>query len=190
MDPAWRTRILQTLHTQRARRAPPPPTRALGPGGGPWDVMISYRVGETGARGDNAVFALQAGLQARGYSVFVGEGAIQGADDWPTTIQRGVQDSTALVVLCSATYGDEVVSPWTRRELVMADNLKKKLFPVHHSGPYPPKAVDIFLSGMQRIPDGDLPNGYADSRFSHDDVAAQLAQALSQKGVMPSRPVA
>ncbi len=183
-DAASRADILQALQTRSAKRTAAP--AASSSSAGPWDVMISYRVAETGARGDKSVFALQAALEARGYSVFVGEGAIQGADDWPTTIQHGVEASAAFVVLCSPSYGDAVASPWTRRELVMAGNLQKKLLPVHHSGPYPPQAVAIYLSGVQRIPGGELPHGYADSAFTHDDVAAQLAQALLREGIKPS----
>ena len=149
-------------------------------------VMISYRVSETGEDGDKAVFALQKALESRGYSVFVGEEAIQGASNWPSTIQKGVEDCSAFVILCSATYGDEAVSPWTKRELELADNLKKPLFPVWHSGPYPPKAVTIYFSGKQRIPTGNLTEGYAKAKVPHERVAEELAAALARAGVTPT----
>ena len=41
------------------------------------DVFISYRVGETGEGGDGSVFALREALESVGYSVFVGEEALQ-----------------------------------------------------------------------------------------------------------------
>lgn len=151
------------------------------------DVMISYRVLETGEDGDKSVFALEAALQARGYRVFVGEAAIQGGSSWPNTIQQGVEDCKAFVVLCSETYGDEAVSPWTKRELVLADNLKKPLIPVWHSGPYPPKAVAIYLGGTQRIPHGNFSGGYVNADISHERVAEELAAALSRVGVAPAR---
>jgi hypothetical protein len=151
------------------------------------DVMISYRVLETGEDGDKSVFALEAALQARGYHVFVGEAAIQGGSSWPNTIQQGVEDCKAFVVLCSETYGDEAVSPWTKRELVLADNLKKPLIPVWHSGPYPPKAVAIYLGGTQRIPHGNFSGGYVNADISHERVAEELAAALSRVGVAPAR---
>ena len=150
------------------------------------DVMISYRVPETGAGGDKSVFALQKMLEARGYSVFVGEAAIEGGSSWPSTIQKGVEDCRAFVVLCSASYGDAAASPWTKRELELADNLKKPLVPVWHSGPYPPRAVAIYLGGTQRIPTGDFREGYAKAKISHEKVAEELAAALARAGV-PSR---
>ena len=82
-------------------------------------VMISYRVAETGEDGDGTVFRLQAALEARGYSVFVGEKAIVGAAKWPKTIQDGVLSCKAFVVLCSPTYG---ATEWTEAELSLAKN--------------------------------------------------------------------
>ena len=146
-------------------------------------VMISYRVRETGGGGDNAVFALQKALESRGYSVFVGESAIRSGACWPTKIQKAVEDCSAFVVLCSTTYGDEAVSPRTARELDLADRLKKPLIPVWHSGPYPPKAVAIYLGGKQRIPTGILMEGYASAGISHERVADELAAALAHAGV-------
>ena len=148
------------------------------------DVMISYRVPETGdgEGGDGAVFALEKALRARGYSVFVGEDAIEGGDDWPDTIQRGVRECKAFVVLCSPTYGDTL---WTKREIVMADNLKKPLLAVWHSGPYPPPGVQIYFSGKQRIPLGNIMDGYVKHKISHESVAQELAAALVKCGVFP-----
>ena len=149
-------------------------------GSTPCDVMISYRVTETGAGGDGAVFALQGALRARGFSVFVGEGAIQGGEEWPDIIQCGVQRCKAMVVLCSPTYGDTV---WTKREFGMADNLRKLLIPVWHSGPYPPAAVAIYLGIKQRIPTGNFSCGYVESGVSHAAIADELADALLRAGV-------
>jgi hypothetical protein len=151
---------------------------------GACDVMISYRVPESGAGpgGDSSVFALQAALQARGYSVFVGEGAIEGGDFWPVTIQNGVRHCKAFVVLCSPTYGDRAVSPWTFDELTMAKNNRKPLLPVWHSGYYPPPSVEIMLGGLQRIPGGDR-----DMRaVPMERVVTELARALQRVGVAPS----
>jgi hypothetical protein len=116
--------------------------------------------------------------------VFVGEAAIQGGEEWPETIAAGGRDCAALVVLCSPTYGDTV---WTKRELVMADNLRKPLIPVWHSGPYPPKAVEIYLGGKQRIPGGTFLNGYAAAKVTHAAVAEELVAALARAGVKPRR---
>ncbi len=131
------------------------------------------------------MFVLQAALEARGFSVFVGEAAIQGGEEWPETIAAVVRNCSAFVVLCSPTYGDTV---WTKRELVMADNLRKPLIPVWHSGPYPPKAVEIFLGGKQRIPGGNFNNGYVAAKIAHSAVAEELIAALLRAGIVPGAP--
>ena len=141
--------------------------------------MISYRVTETGEGGDRSVFALAGALRSLGYTVFVGETAIQAGDAWPITIQRGVKGCRAFVVLCSPTYGDRRVSPWTFDELTMAKNNRKPLIPVWHSGPYPPPEVEIMLGGLQRVPRGDR-----DMRaLPLSTVVAELAGALQRAGV-------
>jgi hypothetical protein len=154
----------------------------------PYDLMITYRVSETGEAGDSSVFALKEALEALGYRVFVGETAIQGGSSWTTTIQNGVEGCRAFVVLCSETFGNAAVSPWTKRELELADSLKKPLIPVWHSGTYPPPAVKIFLSGVHRIPSGNIADGYASAGISHEAVADQVAAALAREGVLPSSP--
>jgi hypothetical protein len=152
------------------------------------DVMISYRVPETGDGGDNSVFIIQKALEARGFRVFVGEAAIQGGSSWATTIQKGVEDCKAFVILCSPTYGDPVDSPWTKRELELADGLKKPLIPVWHSGVFPPHAVSISLQGTQRIPGGNFRNGYVAAKVTHAQVAEEVVAALAHAGVSPTGP--
>jgi hypothetical protein len=176
MKPLERCKLLQAAAAAAAPAAAPAAARTC-------DVMISYRVPETGDGGDKSVFVLQAALEKRGFRVFVGEAAIQGGEEWPETIAAGVRDCAAFVVLCSPTYGDTV---WTKRELVMADNQRKPLIPVWHSGPYPPKAVEIFLGGKQRIPGGNFNGGYVAAKISHERVAEEVAAALVRAGVTPS----
>jgi hypothetical protein len=152
--------------------------------------MVSYRKPETGSSkgGDRAVRALRTALRRRGYTVFVAEETIKGGDSWPATIQKAVQNCKAFVILCSPTYGHAELSPWTERELVLADNLKKPLLPVWHSGPYPPPAVAIHLSGKQRIPAvDDFYEGYVAAGISHEHAADELVTALMEKGIRPSR---
>ena len=154
----------------------------------PCDLMLSYRVPHTGHGGDSSAFELQAGLERLGYSFFIAETAIEGGDSWPSTIQQAVEDCKAVVVLSSPDYGNEDQSPWTKRELELAANLKKPLIPVWHSGPYPPPAVQIYLSGVQRIPSGNFAKGYVSAGISHEAVVKQLAKALKRKGIFPSSP--
>ena len=150
--------------------------------GAEYDVFIGYRVQETGSGGDGSAFALRDALQARGFSVFLGEA--HNEDSLPVVIQKGVESCKAFVALCSPTYGDTNSSKWTYRELVLAANLEKLLIPVWHSGPYPPRSVEIFLSGMARIPGGQV-DGYVAAGISHEQVAGELAGVLVRAGVMP-----
>jgi hypothetical protein len=147
--------------------------------------MISYCVRETGIPGDSAVVELKRLLEMRGFSVFVGELAIEGGASWRSTIQAGVEGCTAFVVLCSPTYGD---TKWTKRELHLADDLDKLILPVWHSGPYPPKAARMVLGDTQRVPGGTMAAGYVAAGITHEAVAAELAEALASNGVLPSLP--
>ena len=149
------------------------------------DMVMSYRVTETGLRGDKSVFKIARHVRRRGYRVFVAEGDLEAGNNWPTTIQEAVRNCKAIVAMCSNTYGDKKLSRWTLRELVMADNRDKLILPVWHSGPYPPQGVEIYLSGTQYVP--NISNcGYAEAEMSHERVAEQLVKALIQNGVVPS----
>ena len=100
-------------------------------------VMLSYRVPETGAerlRGDGMVFRLSDALEARGFTVFVGEAALQAGEQWAIEIQNAVKECQVFVVLCSPSYGDTDVSKWTFREIQLADNNHKPIVAVWHSG--------------------------------------------------------
>jgi hypothetical protein len=82
-------RVAERLRLLEAVAPAPAPAAAAPAAAGVCDVMISYRVPETGDGGDKSVFALADALEARGYRVFVGEAAIEGGSSWPATIQRG-----------------------------------------------------------------------------------------------------
>lgn len=59
------------------------------PDADPAQLMLSYKVKETGSKaqgGDGIVLRLQAGLEAEGFSVFVGESDIEGGDNWVDVI--------------------------------------------------------------------------------------------------------
>ena len=99
MKPVERARLLSGI----AKLASPAVDNVLAPPSSGLNVMLSYRVPESGAGGDGAVFALQKALESRGFSVFVGEGAIEGGASWPDTIQKGVEQCHAFVVICSET---------------------------------------------------------------------------------------
>ena len=116
--------------------------------------MLSYRVAEAGAAalgGDNTVPELRVALEARGFSVFVTEQDLTAGEQWATNLAAAIRGAAAVVAVCSPTYG---ATTWTQREVQMADNLRKPIIPLWHSGEYPPRGVEIFFSGTQRVPRG------------------------------------
>ena len=183
-------RVIQECSAAPEPRPPPPSTAACNAPDDVCDVMISYRVPETGDGGDGCVWVLRRALEARDFTVFVSEGGgIRAGDDWTDEIQRRVRECAAMVVLCSTTYGDKAVSSWTHAELNMANNLSKPLLPVWHSGPFPPRGVEIQLTTKQRVPIAASASGggYVAEGISHEAVAEELAEALLRKGVVPRR---
>ncbi|PNH11158.1 Serine/threonine-protein kinase TNNI3K [Tetrabaena socialis] len=72
----------------------------------PAQVVLSYRVPETGAvelGGNGMVLRMQERLQHAGYSVFVGEASLQAGDSWDDMIQGAVERCSVFVALCSPT---------------------------------------------------------------------------------------
>jgi hypothetical protein len=149
-----------------------------------FDVMISYRITDSGAEGDRSVFALKSALEARGVSVFVGESNITAASNWISRIQRGIANCKAFVIMCSPTYGHETLSPWTKREFELAVLLKKPLVPVWHSGPYPPPEVALVLGATQRIPAAKSV-GFAEGSATLEVVVEELLPVLLSLGITP-----
>ncbi|KAG2487778.1 hypothetical protein HYH03_013622 [Edaphochlamys debaryana] len=177
--------------------------------------MLSYRIIDTGARelgGDDTVFLIQRALQAHGYSVFVGEAALQGGQKWGQRIQAAVNNCEVFVALCSPDYGNTEVGPkvvsrpvmparqrcggptgvrgpgpegcGTFREFQLADFKKKPILPVWHSGQYPPAALEIFLSGLQRVPQG----GKCLKETAFDEAMRQILSCLQREGCHPKYP--
>ncbi|PNH01635.1 Ankyrin-1 [Tetrabaena socialis] len=73
----------------------------------PAQIVLSYRVPETGAvelGGNGMVLRMQERLQHAGFSVFVGEASLQGGDAWDDMIQAAVEGCSVFVALCSPTY--------------------------------------------------------------------------------------
>jgi hypothetical protein len=158
---------------------------ALGPKGR--QVMIGYRKSDTGRvedGGDGTVTWLSLGLEKAGYSVFVGENALTAGQEWTREIQAAVKECQVFVALCSPDYGN---TKWTLREIQMADNNGKMLLPVWHSGAFPPAAVEIFLSGTQRVPEGNLciVDGLASGSVGQNNVLREIVACLSDMGIRP-----
>ncbi|GFR39834.1 hypothetical protein Agub_g328, partial [Astrephomene gubernaculifera] len=173
------------LRGKRSSTVQPAPTSNQGSAANEDDsvdaqIMLSYRKPETGAGGDNMVFVIKSYLQSKGYTVFVGENKLQGGQLWGQEIQAAVINCEVFIALCSPSYGS---SPWTFREFQLADNKEKCILPIWHSGPYPPPALEIFLSGVQRVPQGDNP--LVDSDF--EACMQEVLTCLKRMGSEPSQ---
>lgn len=150
--------------------------------------MISYRIAETGARGDNTAPRLAAALLAAGYSVFLDATSLGGGDLWDTTIQSAVDGCQALVAVVSHTYANSLLSVWSYRELVRADDLRKVIIPVWHSGEYPPREVAMRLATVEYVPKGSTPLA-AGGPDLFEAAVQQLLAALQRRDIKPARPL-
>ncbi|KXZ51175.1 hypothetical protein GPECTOR_13g662 [Gonium pectorale] len=146
-------------------------------------IVLSYQIVETGAKelgGDGTVMAMKAFLQSQGYTVFVGDSSGRGGE----TLGQRVQDDavvvgcSAFIAICSPTYG---ATEWTFNEFQLADNKKKPILPVWHSGPYPPPKFERFLRGRRRVPHGHKPLVECD----FGDSMQQLLASLRREGCLP-----
>ena len=155
-----------------------------------WDVMLSYRVPETGARGgDNYTLKLREALVQAGYTVYVCEFEIRVGDDWIDSVNTATTHCRAFVPICSETYGDNIASPYCYQEMCLANRqwceTKKKplIFPVWHSGRYPHEALKIFLNNVQYTPAGPRCVKELRAAGDPDNTAADIIQALEKHGV-------
>lgn len=153
-----------------------------------WDLLISYRVSDTGQPlGDGTALELKRALEVLGFKAFVAELDIRGGQAWANVIGQTIEKCRAVVAFCSKGYGER---KWTARELIKADNLNKVLVPVLHSGQFPPQepGMSLILGSLQRIPIGSQHNaGFKASGHSVDAVAVELVHALNELGIRPLR---
>eukprot|EP01116_Phalansterium_solitarium_P023382 TRINITY_DN8155_c0_g1_i2.p1 TRINITY_DN8155_c0_g1~~TRINITY_DN8155_c0_g1_i2.p1 ORF type:complete len:360 (-),score=82.42 TRINITY_DN8155_c0_g1_i2:670-1749(-) len=158
-----------------ANRRTAVPPRVRPPADDGYDIMLSYRVSETGEEssgGDESVFRMKSALVAAGYTVFVGEADLQGGEGWMDMIQKALTGCKVFVAVCSPTYGATV---WTQREISYVDNLRKPIVPLWYSGKYPPEKVSMILGPLQRVPSrGMVP--MVDGDF--DEVMEELLSVL------------
>src|SRR5262245_42327611 len=98
-------------------------------------IFISY------AKGD-IEFAryLRLLLQKAGFHVWIDERGIEPSDDWWETIERNILACAALVVVMSPRAQD---SRWVKRELLLAEDQQKPLFPVLLEGKVWSRLADI-----------------------------------------------
>ncbi|PNH03326.1 Serine/threonine-protein phosphatase 6 regulatory ankyrin repeat subunit A [Tetrabaena socialis] len=145
--------------------------------------MLSYRTTDAGAKalgGDGSAHLIKDFLQRKGYTVFVGEISLEGGQQWADQIQDAVLECKVFVAVCSSEYGD---TEWTKREYQLADNSKKIIIPLWHSGTYPPKRLAIFMGGLQRVPAGNNPL----TKIDFEAGMQQLVTILEHLGCQPDR---
>ncbi|PNH04094.1 Ankyrin repeat domain-containing protein 29 [Tetrabaena socialis] len=117
-------------------------------------VFLSYRVRDTGnEEGDGTMERIKVYLEGMGYSVF-SDVELRGGQVFAVRIQAAIERSQVFIALCSKGYGD---SDWTRMEFELARKLKKHILPLWHDSEYPPRALQIYLSSLNRIPKGSKP---------------------------------
>ena len=103
---------------------------------------------------DGSASLLAAFLRGHGHRVFVydkAQRAVDGGDGWRGAIQAGLLGCSVFVAMCSSGYAASE-SAWTTREFFLADEKKKYIVPLHHSGVYPPPKLAIMLTGVPYFP--------------------------------------
>ena len=116
-------------------------------------------------------------LEAHGMRVWMDEKSIDPSEDWWATIESSVENCSALVVIMSENSHH---SRWVRREVLLAENLEKPLFPVLLNGQVWTQLADIHYADMRAGTRAELP----------EEFARALASALSVEPVrvQPARP--
>jgi hypothetical protein len=99
---------LQSIDTPETERSP--------------TVFISYS-----HRDDDFAHKLIADLQAAGHAIWIDTVSIKGGEAWVRSIADGIRNSYAFVTVISP---DANGSRWVLREYLLAENLRKPIFPV------------------------------------------------------------
>jgi hypothetical protein len=99
---------LQTIDTPEAERTP--------------TVFISYS-----HRDDDFASRLIGDLQNAGHAIWIDTVSIKGGDAWVRSIADGIRNSYAFVTIVSP---DANGSRWVLREYLLAENLRKPIYPV------------------------------------------------------------
>lgn len=143
-----------------------------------YDVMLSYREGETGMAGSNFAFRLQEALELKNLNVFAYANLSQ-TDHWMSPQTNGVASCRVFMPIFSPQYGDLDKAPWSAAELMTAVAYLRApgaglsaILPVWHSGTYPPNSDTGFLMRnvpVQYVPDAAKYDGKpaCDMRYKH-----------------------
>ncbi|EFJ49335.1 hypothetical protein VOLCADRAFT_90161 [Volvox carteri f. nagariensis] len=166
-----------------------------------WDVMLSYRTADTGAKefgGDGTVLQIKTYLEEHGYTVYLNENVLEGGHDWSKEIQQAVMNCMVFVMLCSqgqslrlampvhscleanAVLGRYGENKWTFGEFQFAESERKHIIPLWHSGTYPPPPLKVMLGNYTRVPKGGKPLVQCDFDTCMKQLESRLGQALAK----------
>ncbi|MFN8372757.1 MAG: toll/interleukin-1 receptor domain-containing protein [Anaerolineae bacterium] len=151
-------------------------------------IFISY------ARGDiEFVRYLRLLLEKAGFRVWVDERGIDPSDDWWETIEQNIIGCAALLVVMSPRA---LESRWIKRELLLAEDQQKPLFPVLLEGKVWSRLADIqaidmsaglraplpetFVTRLREIFPGETPRGI-EFTVVEGDVLTVEADVLAMK---------
>jgi Tol biopolymer transport system component len=105
-------------------------------------------------------------LRKRGVNAWVDtENLIPGSPEWEREIERSIRGAAGIIVLLSPHSND---SQWVRRELSFAEEIDKRLFPVHIRGDEN-DSIPLRLAAHQRV----------DLRSNFSEGLDRLADALN-----------
>jgi hypothetical protein len=118
-------------------------------------------------------------LEAHGLRVWMDEKSIDPSEDWWATIESSVVSCSALVVIMSENAHH---SRWVRREVLLAENLGKPLFPVLLNGQVWTQLADIQYADMTAGTRAELPD-----EFSRALTTALAVEPMRAGAVSPRR---
>ncbi|MBI5670589.1 MAG: toll/interleukin-1 receptor domain-containing protein [Chloroflexi bacterium] len=89
---------------------------------------------------------LRALLENEGFAVWMDEKGIEPSEDWWESIEQGILSCGALLVIMS---GHARESRWIKREILLAEDQGKRIFPVLLDGKVWPRLADIQYEDMR-----------------------------------------
>ena len=94
---------------------------------------------------DDFVVKLKGDLEAKGLQIFLDKHDILPGDNIQHELAKGIDEADGIIIVYSEKYRD---SRWCSRELQMAQNLDKKVFPVCRIKDSYPRDVNLSLGGI------------------------------------------
>ena len=128
--------------------------------------MVGYVFMSYSRKDEEIMRAIAKFLRVQGIKVWVdNEKLIPGTPIWEEAVEKGIKDASAIVVVLSP---DSKSSEWVRREISLADQHQKRVFPVLVRGDEN-SSITLRLINRQ----------YVDIRVNHDRGLQSLCDAIS-----------